>query len=90
MPAARRHGRFRAFLAGICLLLHALSLAWLPTLFSAALASLDDEHHVDLCWGAAGMGTRIPGRAGRGNPAFRHRCDGRLAGAFPVSRPASG
>ncbi|MFM7100855.1 MAG: hypothetical protein ACKO3N_06765, partial [Verrucomicrobiota bacterium] len=39
-------------------------------LFSAALASLYDEHHFDLCWGAAGTGLVL--RHEPGQPDHRH------------------
>lgn len=70
MPAAWRHGHVRAILAGVCLLLHALSLAWFPTLVSAAVASLDDDHRVDLCWGAEG--TSLVLRHEPGRPDHHH------------------
>lgn len=60
----------RAALAWVCLLLHSLSLAWFPTLVSAGLACLDEDHRVDLRWNAGR--TSLVLRHEPGQPGHRH------------------
>lgn len=60
----------RAAFAWVCLLLHTLSLAWFPTLLSAAVASLDGDHRIDLRWNAGR--TSLVLRHDPGQPDHRH------------------
>lgn len=55
----------RAVLAWLCLSVHLTSLAWCPALFSAAVASLDDDHRVDLRWESGRTSVVLRHEAGR-------------------------